>query len=827
MQVTEQNNRWIAWLAFGLMTFLLSGCSGNGQSGPAAVTPTSAVTVRVVASDADGDTLHYRWAATQGAIVNVDSPTTTWTPPVGSGVAGKQGLHFIYVLVSDDKGGYTERRVGVLAQTTVPSGARTAISIPAASGSAGHIWGTLFYRGNYKRNVYVTNAKVTVLQNSGPVIVAETFTNFKGEFYLSNIAPGAYTIKYEVFDGITANAAAPGSGALIATGQVAHNVVAFAESNQASPPTSPSSESYIKIPIDSAVSARNRVAGHVLLGDDGYCGIRNEFFTNPADANMLTGPRSAVAELLNKTTGAFLASTHVNHFGDFLLINPTSAASKVRVRCEQANDFEADTPPGVESHFASNIIIQTQKNGSAVSNNRPTISDLVVTLGNDNISRPDVPASTKLIAEMANAPGDDNFLSYKGLDTRKSACAYYRSLGAVEGCDANGFPTGAKLSYDEWLSRNKLGTYRQNNVEITAAFINKTDLNLGRDMHATRLADDHLAYVVCNYPGPLSTVGDGRPVPIGSETQVEISESLDKMRKGLGLIACVAMEYSVTLGVNGDKPFTKFYTFGPSGELLLSISLDGRREKFVPGSCVACHGGDTYGGRFPDDGSGRPDIGSYFLPFDIDNYYFASATDKTAQKPAIDALNSMLNSVPSAIGAPRLPVTSDAVNVILRLVAPVPNDLSVAYGAAEQTRCKSCHASYSAAQVYADSVRPNCRICHLSNAHGLVQTQNGILRADRSTPNPISPRPRITFEQYPPSHYRKYEAICGGGAELERNHTMPNTLIAYERMWLEAGNANSVLAKLFAFNTEPGEVLVNDLCKNAAGGVPEASPPLK
>ena len=57
--------------------------------------------------------------------------------------------------------------------------------------------------------------------------------------------------------------------------------------------------------------------------------------------------------------------------------------------------------------------------------------------------------------------------------------------------------------------------------------------------------------------------------------------------------------------------------------------------------CVACHGGDRYAGRFPEDGSGSADIGAHFLPYDTGNFLFSSAAGlaETDQAAAIYALN--------------------------------------------------------------------------------------------------------------------------------------------------------------------------------------------
>ena len=59
------------------------------------------------AKDPAGDPLAYRWRSTDGQIIDQDAPWTKWTLPPGP------GIHFAYVLVSNGKGGYTERRIAV------------------------------------------------------------------------------------------------------------------------------------------------------------------------------------------------------------------------------------------------------------------------------------------------------------------------------------------------------------------------------------------------------------------------------------------------------------------------------------------------------------------------------------------------------------------------------------------------------------------------------------------------------------------------------------------------------------------------------------------
>ena len=64
----------------------------------------------------------------------------------------------------------------------------------------------------------------------------------------------------------------------------------------------------------------------------------------------------------------------------------------------------------------------------------------------------------------------------------------------------------------------------------------------------------------------------------------------------------------------------------------------------MPGSCVACHGGTTYNGRFPEQATASPFLGARFLPFDTGNYLFSSQSSlsEAAQSEAFFQLNQLV-----------------------------------------------------------------------------------------------------------------------------------------------------------------------------------------
>ncbi len=118
--------------------------------------------------------------------------------------------------------------------------------------------------------------------------------------------------------------------------------------------------------------------------------------------------------------------------------------------------------------------------------------------------------------------------------------------------------------------------------------------------------------------------------------------NLEDARRGVSAVATVCMDYSLRADLTGGlHRHTRFYVYAGNfdQELGRAADLDRAGFKAVPGLCISCHGGSRYeptipafhGTTGPPDflpidrraipGSGG-DLGSRFLPFDLESYTF-------------------------------------------------------------------------------------------------------------------------------------------------------------------------------------------------------------
>ena len=679
-----------------------AGSVGNSQSAGLNKTFLS-----VQATDTDGDTLQYQWRVTGGTIDNKNSSQTVWTMPDGP------GLHFAYVAISDGKGGWVEKQYSVSSDslgTTAATPAPVVRADPAVADVDGSMNRLRFFSTDntlftppaggaaQARRVYLPGIQVQLVAHATGALAFAGSTDFAGELDLPKLQSG---VAYDVNCSTQSNSPLASCGSFTASDQARMQLV-----------------------VPALTSARNlRLYGHVMLADGGVCGHENPFF----------GIHSAAAVQLRLADGSAVGDpATVNRYGDYEIdaAVPVKASLEVEVTCEA---FDATVPVPASSDPTGYVATAPVEVSYVIANSRPTVVNMVA-------NGPDGNVRGKIVVPLDDSPsgalpGPDHFLIYKGADTKMGACQYYTSLGAAAGCDAQGNML-SPISFDDWKTKNGFGTPS----DVSATYINQRDLNLVRQMVATKSASGSIAFYVCNGPGPLGN------------TQDEFDQVIDTSVRGFNRIACVAMEYSPTTGANGGLPFTKFFTFGPDGSLLLSINLDTRGEKYMPGSCVACHGGETYNGKFPEQANSSGYLGSRFLPFDTGNYLFSTVSSLTesAQTESFYQLNQLVKATELSDASPT--------SALIDGWYATSHSLDKSYVPPAWVAADAQPATAGAATFYKNVVAISCRTCHVS-----LDSQydwNSII---------LSPG-------------RASTQFCGGTPDVALNASMPNALISNDRL---------------------------------------------
>jgi len=708
-------------VALALLSALVLASCGGGEGGSGSPGGPARTYLSAAAADPDGDTLHYQWRVTAGTIQNADAPQVVWTMPDGPGV------HFAYLTVTDGRGGHTVQQYAVATdalQIPAPTTAARRFTAPAVPDTTGATARVTVDAGSpdfqppagsaapaAARTVYRPDVLVEAVQQADSTVRASATTDWRGQAALPTLATGTYDLSCTA----------------------AHDLVKRACGTLPVGVESPMVNTHA---LDLSAAQNLRLHGHIALADGRVCGWRDGF-AGIEDA--------ATVQLLRADGSAVTRPLRVNAYGDYALDAPVGVheALTLQVRCGR-DEALLPVPADAAGYAAGRPVERSY----TLANHAPAIARVIATGPDGNVRGQMVVPETDATSNVL--PGPDRFLTYKGLDTRQSACRYYRAIGAAADCDAQGQPTDT-LSFEDWKRARHLAPYTAGNAEVRATYINRIDLNLVRRMVATQSAANDVAFYVCNHPGPSAAA------PTGSEVDEVIATALADERQ----IACVAMDWSVTPGTNGDRPYTKFLTFGPDGRLLLSVNLDGRGEKFMPGACVACHGGAQYAGRFPALGNPSPNLGSNFLPFDTGNYLFSSVLDLTepAQGAALKRLNELVVATQPAKATAALVQGWYASGGTQLDKAYVPPAWTVAAGQPPE-----------AAEFYRRVIGTSCRTCHAAM------------------------RDSFDWDSQPAALFGRSH-VCGGGPNLERSGSMANALITHDNLMRRA-QADPALAAL-------------------------------
>lgn len=206
-----------------------------------------------------------------------------------------------------------------------------------------------------------------------------------------------------------------------------------------------------------------------------------------------------------------------------------------------------------------------------------------------------------------------------GLESKLSAENYHRCID----------PLNQATTFNDWLTQAGFNSANAN--DIHTKYINNYDLGFGRDMHIRTDDNGNVYSYVSNYNNLENTISKRNA------------------------FAIVVMEYSpAPTGNCGDGTFTdiktgkkivKFYTYIPNEvaggfKRALSMNFDGRGEKYIPGSCTACHSGKTNAELFNSIAAidaAAADLDTGFMPWDLDAFLYTHSTDKKYTDPAYES----------------------------------------------------------------------------------------------------------------------------------------------------------------------------------------------
>jgi mono/diheme cytochrome c family protein len=322
-------------------------------------------------------------------------------------------------------------------------------------------------------------------------------------------------------------------------------------------------------------------------------------------------------------------------------------------------------------------------------------------------------------------------------DTRASALAYYRTIDDPE-------DEIAKRLFSGWLAQAGFaeGTtdwqamraaLQSSATGAHAVYLNNFDLGFGRDMY--------LRLGACDDATPASLAG----ATLGACDVYGVVinyGSLEAAARNLQPIVAVAMEYTRAPGSVGNR-ITKFYTYAPnrSGDFdrVLSIDLDGRGEKFMPGVCTVCHGGTPRGldARDPTRYGNGGDVDGAFLPWDLDSLLYsdtdpafshsgdpdfppseqqlAAAFTRAAQEPQFKRLNQL--AWLTYAGTVRSALARDLVEGWYG-GAGFPNPAFDGRYVPAGWRAETEGNPALAPSIYLDVFARNCRSCHVMHVPG-------------------------------------------------------------------------------------------------------------
>lgn len=277
---------------------------------------------------------------------------------------------------------------------------------------------------------------------------------------------------------------------------------------------------------------------------------------------------------------------------------------------------------------------------------------------------------------------DDRFLTFlnqtkpSSFESEETASVYYSTID----------PSDTRETLDDFIELNRFDV----GADAKAIYINNNDLGLTRRMF---IKADNQDGTVASYIENYENIEDA----------LRAEEDNDRR----GLIVTLGMEYNVVPGANVNDPDAErvvtFYAWDDDGDRILEVDLDGRGDKFIPGACLTCHGGETkslLGGGYRDGG----DTGAGFIPWDIDNFLFE---DDTGSVPLEEEEFKIANETVLATNPGAF-----VIETIQGWYGGETLSSDTFFGGSVPDGWQPPAAPISAVRVYSQVVRPFCRTCH-------------------------------------------------------------------------------------------------------------------
>lgn len=752
--------------------------------------------------DPDGDTLHYAWRATaSGApFTSVDATSVSWVLP-SSG-----GLHSIYVLASDGKGGYARGRLdmpadgkGVLFSGTVVdasggapvSGASVSVNgVSAKTNPAGAFF--LYVKPESSRYVFniEKDSYEPVLKIASGGLTGALYRLHRADvFTIDPTKKVDVTTKGEqqrqrVSLSIPAKSLV-GPGGTLATAplQLSLSPMDIADPLGRWPgdgsAVNASGQDAVLTPYAAAhVQVKDPAGNLYTLAPGKKATLR--ITVHPMHSSGLLLPsvphwtydrtkgiwRQDPGVVFKLAPGRTHYEAQVTHFSELNVdVQKTGPAACVRVHTDATVAIPYNvriTVPATATTPLKTVTKQVDNPLSVIIQLPPNLPNVKVEVldGSGNVVL--TPGGTVAFTSPAGIANHFPTYAYTecgapntaditiGLTAPAPPASGFLTFGnnVDDDTSANAYydaidPGATKATLTAWKNANGFGTTGAGEEEASAAYLNAGDLGLGRFMNVHKKANNDIAFYVSNY---------GIPPNLGSAdfaaaARLCITNPTPGCNVNDHLIATVAMEFTQTGGA-GPR-YTKFYVFNAAGNRVNKADLDGNGDKRIPGLCIVCHGGSRSGynpmtNTWADNGNTQ----AQFIPFDVESFKYSAldpSVTKAGQQGDFNKLNRLLRDFTGLAAAhPISDLTSGWYGVAPGAAIPAATPFDENWIPDNSWRTNPTRVG-----LYSQVVEKSCRSCHITregrdwNSYDLLDTVSGF-------DNPSYVKQRVCSERVMP-----------------------------------------------------------------------------